>query len=236
MTVAPQFGRVKGAEWFPLLHQRDIIVLGQGGIGSWVSFFLSRIGCNLYLFDHDHFEEHNMTGQLVRGKDVNKLKTAAITEIIKEFSPACSVIGAEGLYQEDSMVGDIMICGFDNMKARALAFFKWYNHIKTMPMEERKKCFFQDGRLNAELFQIFNIPGDNQQYIDDYSRDMLFSDEDVEEQECTFKQTSHSAAMIAAHMTGFLTNWAINAEDEVVRSVPMEYEYMIPLNLTNSSI
>jgi hypothetical protein len=208
------------------------MVLGQGGIGSWISILLSRIGCNLYLFDYDHFEEHNMTGQLVRSKDLNKLKTKAISEIIREFSPDC-LVETEGIYNEESPVNDIMICGFDNMKARSLAFFKWLNYVKTLPEEKRKKCFFQDGRLNAELLQIYNIPGDDEALIQEYSINYLFSDEDVEEQDCTFKQTSHCAAMIAAHMTAFLTNWIVNTQNEsTIRSVPPVYEYVIPLNLT----
>ncbi|HEY4062305.1 MAG TPA: ThiF family adenylyltransferase [Puia sp.] len=231
MEVAAQYGRVKGGEWFSLLHKKDIMVLGQGGIGSWTSLLISRIGCNLYLFDHDRFEQHNMSGQLVRAKDINKRKTDAVTEIIKEFSPDATV-ESDGMYKEDSSVSNIMICGFDNMEARKLAFRKWREFLMLIPESQRKYCFFQDGRLNAELLQIFNIPGDDYAFIEEYESTHLFNGDEVPPQPCTFSQTTHCAAMIAGHMVGFLTNWITNANsDTPMRAVPHFWEYIAPLNL-----
>lgn len=146
MTEVAQYGRVKGATWFPLLYKRDVMVLGQGGIGSWVSVLLSRIGCTLHLWDHDYYEEHNMTGQFVRIYDINKNKAQAARELISAFSPDAEV-EIYGKYEADSEANDIMVCGFDNMEARKLAFTKWKEYVET-EAEDPKNCFFQDGRLN----------------------------------------------------------------------------------------
>src|SRR5260221_10246173 len=108
-NIPAQYGRVKGADWFSYIYKKDVMVLGQGGIGSWVSLLLCKNGCNLYLYDHDKYEEHNMTGQVVRSKDINKRKSDAACEIIKEFSPDC-VAEADGMYRETSPVNPIMIC------------------------------------------------------------------------------------------------------------------------------
>jgi hypothetical protein len=32
--IEAQYGRVKGAPWFPLLYGKDVMILGLGGIGS----------------------------------------------------------------------------------------------------------------------------------------------------------------------------------------------------------
>lgn len=220
---------MKGAQWFSKLHKTPIMVIGQGGIGSWVSVLLSRIGCDLYTYDMDRYEEHNMTGQIVRKQDIGKNKAEAIRQIIGEFSPDC-LVETGGEYLPDSPTSEIVICGLDNMTARKLAFIKWADYVSGLSESNRKGCFFQDGRLLAEQLQIFNIPGDNVSLIDAYKKEWLFDDEQGTEGDCTFKQTSHAAAMIASHMVGFLTNWISGPPARV----PFLYEYIIPLNLTTN--
>lgn len=237
-AVEPQFGRVKGASWFPLLYKRDVMVLGQGGIGSWTSFLLARIGCTLHLFDMDSYETHNMTGQVVSMGQIGANKAEAMGQVIGKFSPTCFVHIYPQRYTEESFSGEIMICGFDNMTARKIAFGNWSKMLLDMTTEERRNCFFQDGRLLAEQLQIFNVPGDDPDLIVKYATEYLFNDEEVEEAECTFKQTSHCAAMIASHMVGFLTNWVSNVElvkkgFPAIRQVPFKYEYLIPANLAS---
>lgn len=235
MEVNEQYGRVKGAAWFPLLHKKDILLLGQGGIGSWVALLLSRIGVNLHTYDMDTYESHNMTGQLVRAQDIGKNKAESMKEIIHEFSPDCDVM-TNGEYKPSSMSNDIVICGFDNMKARRIAFENWNANVLEMTPEERKHCFFMDGRLNVEQLQILCISGDREDLRERYEKEFLFDDSVVPEAECTFKQTSHSAAMIAGHMVAFLTNWVFNSEKgKSIRTVPFYYEYVTPLNLTTQN-
>lgn len=241
MEVSNQYGRVKGAEWFPLLYKKDILVLGAGGIGSWLSLMLSRIGCNIHLFDMDVYEEHNMTGQAVIQEAIGKLKTEATKELIGMFSPDCEVT-VYGEYTEDSMTSDIVLCGFDNMKARKIAFQNWKNFVNAgdddLSDEEltaaKRQCFFMDGRLNAEHLQIFCLQGHQTERIEKYEREYLFEDTEVVEQDCTFKQTSHCAAMIASKMVSFLVNWMSgNVKGAPFRVVPFFYEYIPPLNLTS---
>lgn len=230
MEIKEQYGRVKGASWFSLLYKKDIMVLGQGGIGSWLSLLLSRIGVTLHTFDDDKYEGHNMTGQAVRSKDIGKLKTEAVKDIIAEFSPDCEVY-TNGKYTNDSFSNAVVLCGFDNMNARKLAFKNWKAYV--LREAYKRGCLFIDGRLNPEHMQILCIPGDRPDLIKEYEETYLFDDAAVADLECTFKQTSHSAAMIASHMVAFLTNWVYNSNKTVnVRQVPFYYEYVIPANLT----
>lgn len=226
--VNEQYGRLKGAEWFPHLHKKDVIVVGQGGIGSWLSLLLSRVGCNLFIFDHDLYEAHNMSGQFVRQMDIGMSKSETTLALINLFSPDCAV-EAFGKYTSQSSTNDIMICGLDNMDARTIAFNNWVKHVETLP--DPSKAFFQDGRLLSEQLQIFNIPGDRQDLIEIYSKTHLFADSDVKEQDCTFKQTSHFAAMIASKMVSFLTNWTTNVNGDPYRTVPFFHQYVGVLNM-----
>ena len=62
--ISAQYNRFKGADWFEIVQEQDVILAGLGGIGSWVSLFLSRLGPKtISLYDDDHFEEHNLSGQ-----------------------------------------------------------------------------------------------------------------------------------------------------------------------------
>ena len=239
MSVSDQYGRLKGAEWFSSLYKRDILVLGAGGIGSWLSLFLSRIGANLYIYDMDLYEEHNMSGQAVTKSSIGTLKTVAIKQLIEKFSPDCEVsLGGE--YTSESMTNDIVLCGFDNMKARKVAFLRWKAFVEDNVgfsneeyEEKRRTSFFMDGRLNAEHLQIFSIRGDDKEAIKKYEKEHLFDDSEVEEQDCTFKQTTHCAAMIASKMVSFLVNWGYNIKVSPIRTVPFFYEYFPPINYTS---
>lgn len=230
IITEPQYTRLKGAEWFPLAFDREVLILGQGGIGSWATLFYSRIGCKIHTFDMDVFESHNMTGQMVSTDALNKPKVVAVAEIVNQFSPDGTIIPHNEKYDENSPTGDIVICGFDNMKARKVAFMKWVDYVQNKA-QDKSKCFFQDGRLLAETLQVFNIPGNNLELMKTYYKEHLFDDAEVKEAECTYKQTSHCAAMIASHMTGFFTNWLVKAHNNNFRSVPFFYSYTIPLNL-----
>ena len=38
--ISAQFNRFKGADWFEIVQEQNVILAGLGGIGSWVSLFL----------------------------------------------------------------------------------------------------------------------------------------------------------------------------------------------------
>lgn len=222
-----QYSRFKGAAWFENIYKRDILVIGTGGIGSWLNVLLSRTGCNLHIFDFDVVEEHNISGQLFKINDSGTEKTEAIKNLIKEVSGECEV-ETYGKYLPDSITNDIVLSAVDNMATRRLAFTKWVENLNEV--EDRSKCIFIDGRLLAEQLQIFCIKGNDEEAINKYEKEYLFSDDVVDEEDCTYKQTSHCAAMIASHMTAFLTNFL----GENYRRIPFFYSYIIQLNNTET--
>lgn len=229
-----KFSRFKGATWFEWFLEKPIIIGGVGGIGSWFSLLISRLGSHLYVFDMDSFEAHNQSGQLVREQDISKLKTDVAIDIAKEFSNHDLIEGL-GRYDETSESNNIMVACFDNMQARKCMFNNWKSFVSKLPEEERRDCIFIDGRLEASQYQILCVQGTKQDQIDKYEKDYLFDDSEVEDADCTFKQTSHMAAAIAAHMVGFLTNFAVNNVEGVeVYNVPFYHEYNLPVNITTN--
>ena len=172
--------------------------------------------------DNDTVETVNMSGQLYRTSDIGKLKVDALSDTLKEYSAFYNVMSIGSLFTEESEAYDIMICGFDNMEARKLYFRKWFDRVKSKPVNERSKCLFIDGRLNAEKFQVISITGTDYYGMKKYVTEFLFDDSEVGEAPCSFKQTTYCAAMIGAFMCNTLVNFECHS---VARPVLFFQEY-----------
>ena len=126
-------------------------------------------------------------------------------------------------YLESSSTSKIMICGFDNMGARKLFYNKWK---KSIIQEESHEYLFIDGRLTADMFQLFCIQGNDAYVQDEYERNWLFEDEDADDTDCTFRQTSHIAAMLGTYITTYFTNFCSNlSPDNFPKRIPWFMEY-----------
>lgn len=218
--------RFRDATWFEKMtnYNIPIIVGGAGGIGSWLVLFLSRILTSktpIILYDNDMVETVNLAGQLYRTTDVGKPKPEAVKNIVKDLSNFNSVI-PEGLYTFDSLTSPIMFSAFDNMKSRREMFEKWRKDANGS-----KDAIFIDGRLLAEQIQIFFVTPDT---ADVYEKKYLFPDSDVKDVSCSYKQTSHFAAIIAAKMVQGLTNWFAGENTEL----PFFYEEIGELFLSRT--
>lgn len=234
--------RFKDAPWFPK-EETNVIIGGAGGIGSWLTLMLSRAGFFPIVYDFDILEEHNLAGQLYTKSDAEAmvLKVDALKGLCKQFADTDITVMNER-YTKDSMSHHYVFSAFDNMQARKDMFNAWCEYVEEwedfkkiadathVPNIPNNEPIFIDGRLTAEQMQIFCVTPDK---IEEYKKH-LFDDTEVQDAPCTMKQTSHSAAMIASHMTGFFTNHMTNnAEKDKVRNVPFLWEYFIPINYIN---
>lgn len=69
-----------------------VIVVGCGGVGSYVAIFLAMIGAKeMYLIDHDVVEESNRNRVLFETKHVGEYKTDALADIIMGLRGDCVV-------------------------------------------------------------------------------------------------------------------------------------------------
>lgn len=213
--------RFSSAEWFEKVQKMTVLIAGIGGIGSWLALLVSRMRPKtLLLMDSDRVEKKNLAGQLYSIKDVYSTKVQALSNMIGNYSDYYNVMAIAENFTEESEAYDIMICGFDNMAARKLYFRKWKEHVEKQ--EDKSKCLFIDGRLNAEKFQVISIVGDDSYSIERYENEFLFDDSAVEEPLCSLKQTTYCAAMIASYMCNVLVNFACNS---VARPVVFFQEY-----------
>ena len=215
--------RFSGASWFDYAKNIDISIAGVGGIGSWSAMIISRLKpANIVLYDPDIVESANMSGQLYRGKDLFRHKVDALTDTIAEYSDYYCIYTNKKRISQNYGGSPVFICGFDNMRARQEAFYNWTHIVDNYDkIEDKKKCLFIDGRLNAEEFQIFCMRGDDSANIERYKKEFLFDDSEVEDSVCSYKQTTYCASMIGSFICNLLVNYCTNMCDPIIeREMP----------------
>lgn len=219
--------RFSGAEWFKEIQKARIIVGGCGGIGSNLVFQLARmVPANITVYDNDRVEAINMAGQLFQRRNIGKYKVDAIANMVVEYTNAHQVCAIRERFTDLTEAGDIMMCGFDNMRARKDFFQAWRCHVMSKPEEERGKCLLLDGRLSIDTLQIFCIRGDDTYNIDRYQREFLFSDSQADPTVCSMKQTTYLACMIGSLMTNLFTNFIAGTLDPIIPyDLPFFTEY-----------
>jgi len=238
----PKFQRFMDAQWFPDTLSYKAIIGGAGGIGSWLSLLLARMGTSFIIFDADRFEPHNQGGQLVTSGMLGNNKASYVCELVNEFINMNSNNADQRIFPISEHITkstDIQtifgnfkpgnnhsafFSAFDNMKARKILFDKFLTWSS-----DRGEGVFIDGRLGAEHVQIFCIPYDDKKAIEVYQREHLFSDSDVPDEPCALKQTSHVASLIASLMVSIFTNYVANVRNiENDREVPNHLYMTIP--------
>lgn len=223
--MSDRFNRFKDALWFPK-EETYALVGGAGGIGSWLTLLLARAGFKPVVYDFDRYEAHNMGGQLCKKSDISQPKVTALQKTVADFCDGEQIMVFNEKYDATKMTNPFVFSGFDNMEARSVMFIRWCQIYANDP-----SAIFIDGRLTLEQLQIFCVRGGDQEAIAKYRDIHLFDDSAVEEAACTLKQTSHAAAMIAAHMVGFFTNHYGNlVSGSASRNIPFKWEYLIPLD------
>jgi len=215
--------RFKDAPWYA---PQDIIVGGVGGIGSWLTLLLSRADHKLFIFDEDTVDFSNLGGQLYGVSSLGKKKTAALKDIIKDLSDNLEVTPM-GRYLDSSPTGNIVFSCFDNMSARRLMVEKWMEAQQAKKSRDKKELnIFIDARLEAEtgIIYIVNSMSDYKRYMEE-----MFDDSVIPDAPCTFRATSHNAAMIASQMVSVFNNALANKLiGHEVRETPFKIEYELP--------
>ena len=206
-----QQSRFKDAPWFPR-HDELCMVGGAGGIGSWLCYFLTKIGFKINLYDFDTVEDHNLGGQLFFQEDVGRNKVQAVSRVIQAFCNAPLSTFNERI-DLNTMTHYYVFSAFDNMKARNDLFQVWKKSWIRTPV------------------------GVTPSNADRYEKEHLFSDSAVDDAPCTMKQSSHTAAMIGTIMTSYFTNHIANTyAGETIREVPFYYEFVVPMNYSASEL
>ena len=212
--------RFNGAEWFDKVQKISVTLLGAGGISTWVGILLGKLGIfQIHIYDPDRYERVNMAGQFCFRDDLNKLKVDALGSIIRNTG-SCRFIGTYSRKWRSDRDGihKVTIVGVDNMLTRKEAFKAWQEHYGDL-----EDALFIDGRLAAEMYQLYTIKGRDLVAQERYLAEW-FSDEEADELVCSFKQTAFMGAALGAKIIEHLVNF-YTPQDAAPRLVPFYIEH-----------
>lgn len=226
-VAAEATSRFSGAMWYDKIATEQVTIVGQGGIGSWTSLLISRLGVqSLLLYDDDIVELGNLSGQFYSTEDVDKFKVDAVANAITKYSYYYNTTVMNEKFVTGSLHSNIVIACLDSMEARKTVFNTWVATVRELPQERRKECLFIDGRLAAETLQVFAVSGDCESDWRRYEN-TLFNDNEADSEICSYKQTSFMANMIASVITNVFVNFVASGLDGgAAREIPFKTEYL----------
>lgn len=222
--ISEYTSRFSGADWFNQVLRERVLVAGIGGIGSYVSYLMSRLNVeSLILYDDDKVEEGNLSGQLFMNSYIGQSKVSSARMLNERFSSYYKTNDINTKYTHSCIVEPNMICGFDNMAARKTFFESWNDYRLCLPFSERENLLYIDARLAAEELQVFCFKGNDDYHINKYKDNWLFSDSEAEETQCSYKQTSHMANMIGSIIVNLFVNNSYNKCEGVLFPRPVPF-------------
>lgn len=106
------------------LSDANILVVGAGGLGSWIALSLARSGARrLTIVDHDVFDLTNASRQLMYGDDVGRRKAHAVAaNVAPHMVAGGTVIGMampfEAAFATYAVGADVLVVGVDDNRCR----------------------------------------------------------------------------------------------------------------------
>lgn len=245
-TISTHYGRFKDLPWFDPMQKMSVMIGGAGGIGSHLAFMLARTGVDIFLFDYDQVDDTNLAGQLFGREDVGKPKVVAATDVIRRLCGDNKVRGLNMKLTPENKdewmpalrMSSVTCVVFDNIKTRKMLYEAWEELITSDTDTPR---LFVDGRMAAEDGEIHCIDNKANKLQHAAYKATFFDDEEVAEQPCSAKATTHCGSLIAALITSQITNWVndnlLIAEEGktivVPRVVAPRIEFHLQLGMIN---
>ena len=146
-------------------------VIGVGATGSKIALSLAKLGVsNLHVWDGDTVEMQNLANQAYGIEDVGDPKVTAIAEAIM-FATG-QAISRHPHWEPElhaRVLGDVVFCMVDSMKARRQVFESMRLNLRT--------GLVVDSRMGADHAQLLTYHPRSSDSLKDYEA-TLFSDED----------------------------------------------------------
>ena len=126
-----------------------ITVIGLGGIGSYAVPVLAKMGCsNITGYEVQTVEDLNLPNQFFRLSDVDRPKSEALGEIVKDFSGIDLNIRPV-LYTGQEPLSGIVISAVHDMATRQII----WDSVKFKPQVR----LYIDGRMGGQIAHLFTI-------------------------------------------------------------------------------
>ena len=164
----------KHFEFFdPTSVNDEIHIIGCGAIGSTIAEMLTRLGIpKLHIYDFDKVSDHNITNQMFRMKDIGKLKTEALSEILKDINPDIEIESHSG-WDEFARIQGVVFIAVDSIEIRKqiVQTYKFNPEIH----------FVTDCRMRLTDAQCYAADWENEKEVQAFYNSMDFTSEEAKE-------------------------------------------------------
>ena len=193
------------------LNQFRYHILGCGAIGSSAALQLARMGAEEFaLYDMDKVDTANIGVSQYNQNDVGHAKVECLKVQLLGINTLCEVTCLNNMFENYIYLddNDIIILGFDSMKARlqAVKALSYYKHSKPF--------LLIDGRMGAEHYQQYTFIAPS---IKKYEKSW-YSDDDGSEEPCNRKATSYCSNMAGSFITNTIRKVVTKQPYEVALS------------------
>lgn len=230
------FARFKDTEW--CIQDLPVLVVGLGGVGSWLSLFLVKQGYKVQGWDFDNVDVYNVSTQFYSSLDVGNTKSDSLKTNIETVSGGWSENQFIPYYDKFESniekVYPITVSCVDSFKGRKSIFdcwLKYYNMMKedSFEFESRKNIYdykiddflFIDTRMSAEKLWIYAVDPRKPEQIKKYLETIPTDEDAFGEPICTYKGTGHCGAMNATLAVSIINNFVSNSVmKDNLREVP----------------
>jgi tRNA A37 threonylcarbamoyladenosine dehydratase len=163
-------------------------IIGAGGIGSFTTLALAKMGFKeIYVFDDDMIEEHNLPNQFYPVDSIGASKTLALAEVVHQFTDTHIVVAPAKWDKSLPLPVGIVISAVDTMKVRKELYDALCN----------SRCIFIDGRMGGHQLEVRTCDMGSIEDKRQYKR-TLWKDSETSVLPCTQKAVMYNVLMIAS--------------------------------------
>ena len=167
-----------------------IHVIGAGGIGSWTTLLIAKMGCpDIHVYDDDIVEEHNVASQFFKQDQLNMNKVSALA--INVIEQTGINIKPKQKIDEERITEGLIIITIDSMSER----IRLANIYKDIPL------YIIDGRMGGLQLEIYCAPSAT--YVA-----TLINPNEVSRESCTARSICFNCAVIGGLIANFVRLYA----------------------------
>ncbi len=199
-----------------------ILLIGAGGIGSWVGVALAKMGCsNIMLVDFDKVEPHNIPSQSYEIRDRDRPKVYALEQAMNEMNHEKNKIyesfkkSFEDFFKDHIRKISVIICALDSMDER----IKLWDIIKARDDVD----LFIDARMGGELLRVYAVDPLNNEHVKFYES-KLYPSSKADPLPCGSRSIVYTTLFAGAVVSSYVKKYARG--EDIKAEVIMDFSTM----------
>lgn len=188
-----------------------ITVIGAGGIGSWTTLALAKMGCSkITVIDDDKVEIQNIANQYYTPDQVGQQKATALRDNIKRDTgiEISLFFGKFQEWKEAEHSAEVVICAVDSLEQRKEIW-------KIINSESYYNCFI-DARMAGELVRLFVVSPLMPSSVEQYEKSLTGT---PYQEPCTSRAVAYNVFVCAGMIGALVKKYAKQEEVDIQTNV-----------------